>query len=87
MSKYYKTTFTVEVLSEEPIAPDIDLDSLSYSIIEGENVGQFTLTAVEHLDSAGVKAELTKMGSDPEFFLTSECVSTSKDEVSKAKTT
>jgi hypothetical protein len=66
--KFYRQVFTVEVLSEEPIGPDIDLADLAYEIREGDCSGRVNLTKVDLLNGKQVAKALLKQASDPEFF-------------------
>lgn len=74
MSKqFYKTTITVEVLSEEPLPPDISLRDIGFGITEGDWSGEWEVISVEPLDGAQAARALEAQGSDAGFFgLTSE---------------
>jgi hypothetical protein len=66
--KFYKSTITVTVLSEEPIPPDASLADIAYNFTEGGDSGDWELTKVEELDGKQAAAALIAQGSDPEFF-------------------
>jgi hypothetical protein len=66
--KFYKTTITIEVLSEEPIPEEMDLAD----IIQESSEGAFSRGVVSEKETVlngeqAVKA-LAEQGSDPEFF-------------------
>lgn len=65
--KFYRTVFTVEVLSEEPL-PDMSLDEIAYEITEGGSSGDLTRSKSETVDAKKMAKLLMKQGSDPEFF-------------------
>ena len=66
--KFYRTVFTVEVLSEEPIRPDIDLVDLAYEITDGHASGRMDITEGKVLTGPQAAVALKAQGSDPEFF-------------------
>jgi hypothetical protein len=65
--KFYKTVFTFEVLSEEPLE-SMSLSDLEYETSEGHCVGRFGETTSEELTEEQVCDELIEFGSQPEFF-------------------
>ena len=65
--KFYKTTFTIEVLSEEPIG-DISLSNLEYEITDGPYSGGTLIAKEVEIDGAECAEALLEQGSDPEFF-------------------
>ena len=67
MRKFYKTTFTVEVLSELPLG-DLGLEDIQYEITEGHCSGVTTTSEVKELSGPEMAKELLAQGSDPEFF-------------------
>ena len=66
--KFYRTTITVTVLSEEPIPSELNLQELAYEMDEGEYVGFYPTTNIEELDGKQMAEALVKAGSEPEFF-------------------
>lgn len=67
-NKYYKTTFEVVVLSEEPIT-DIDLEDIPYLVNEGNGVlHTFVATDEKKLYGKEMAEQLYDAGSEPEFF-------------------
>lgn len=65
--KFYKTTITFEVLSEEPIG-SVSLSDLEYMTTEGHCSGQFKDTIEQVLNGKEMADALTEQGSDTEFF-------------------
>ena len=66
--KFFKTVFTLEILSEKPIPSDISLGELNYGITEGECSGELNQTEVKELNGKEIATALIAQGSDPEFF-------------------
>lgn len=66
--KFYKTTFTIEVLSEEPLGDELTLSQIDYAITEGPCVGFTLLNRQEELTSKQMADALYEAGSDPGFF-------------------
>ena len=69
--KFYKTTFTVEVLSEEPI-PEMSLDALEDEYNHGSYSAGSVKRKEKELTVKQVTKELKKQGSDPSFFMIEE---------------
>ena len=70
--KFYKTTYTFTVLSEEPLPDSLSLSDLDYETMDGHCSGQFGETLVEELDGETAAKALIEQGSDPEFFQLTE---------------
>lgn len=66
--KFYKATFTVEVLSEEPLDGSQSLADLSEMTMEGPCSGKCEMKSHETLDGKQTATALQEQGSDPEFF-------------------
>lgn len=67
--KFYRTTITIDVLSEEtPLDEDMTLTEIDYVITEGDCVGGNLSMAVEELTREECAEALTAMGSEPGFF-------------------
>jgi len=66
--KFYKSTFVVEVLSEEPLDGTQSLAALSAMTTDGDCSGKHNMTKQETLNAKQAAEELRKQGSDPEFF-------------------
>lgn len=65
--KFYRTVYTVEVLSEEPVG-EMSLADLDYEITEGHSSGRFLSTENEEVDGKKMAELLKAQGTDPEFF-------------------
>lgn len=65
--KFYKTTLTVVVLSEQPLEWD-DLGDINYLITEGDCSGQIVNDKQEVLTAKQAAKALEKQGSSPGFF-------------------
>ena len=66
--KMYKTTYIIEVLSEEPLG-EVNLQDLHYEITDGHCSGVFASTTQIEITEFQMAKELIMQGSDPEFFL------------------
>jgi hypothetical protein len=65
--KFYRTVFTVEVLSEEEPEP-VDLEVLNQQITDGPWSGVVTKGKSEEIGGARMAELLQEQGSDPGFF-------------------
>jgi len=65
--KFYRTVFTVTVLSEEPIG-DVSLETLGEMIDSGPCSGNFERQASVPVDAPTMATMLQQQGSDPSFF-------------------
>jgi hypothetical protein len=66
--KFYKTIFTVEVLSErEPVSDDLSLEEIEKGFIDGNWSGKVTCES-EEISAQEAAYELMEHGSEPEFF-------------------
>ena len=68
MTTFYKTVFTIEVLSEEEYPLRAELERINYDITEGHCSGIVYCTEQKQLTGRAMAEELFKQGSDPEFF-------------------
>ena len=67
--KFYRQTFSIEVLSEDsPLPEDISLEGLAYEITEGDRSGSVKMSAEDEVDGPTMARLLMKQGSDPGFF-------------------
>ena len=66
-SIFYKKSYTITVLSEEPIVFD-DIEDIAYAINEGPCVGAMEEGVSEQLNGKQMAEALVKVGSDPGFF-------------------
>lgn len=65
--KFYETTITIRVLSEEPFEFN-DLDDIHYAIDQGDCVGHVAEDGAKTLDAKETVALLYEFGSEPGFF-------------------
>ena len=68
MKTFYRTTFTIDVLSEEPLGDCLSLSQIDYAISEGDCVGGNLQAAQTLLTGKGAALALIELGSDPGFF-------------------
>jgi len=66
---FYKKTFQIDVLSEEPIPDNVMLADINYNIVYGNWCGKFTERSGMELDGIAVVEELEALGSEPGFFM------------------
>jgi len=66
--KFYKTVFTVEILSEEPVGQEASLEEVAYAIGEGPCSGQVKFKSEKVLDGKQAALALQVQASDPGFF-------------------
>lgn len=67
---YYRNVFSIEVLSDQPLAALLDLAELGYMITEGECSGQVEQVVTNERVSEAVMAVLLKaQGSSPDFLI------------------
>ena len=65
--RFYQTMFFVQVLSEEPLHPDMKLSEVHDAITTGNCSGKIRRCPTE-VDGPTMAALLIEQGSDPEFF-------------------
>lgn len=68
MTKYYETTITVKVLSQEAPVETMSLEDIAHEIVNGDLVGSFGDTVVIELSPKEAAEMLYQYGSQPEFF-------------------
>jgi len=68
MRKYYRTVFTITVLSTESLPVDLGLSGLAYGITEGDWSGEVDRQADQKLTGKQMADALIAQGSDPEFL-------------------
>jgi hypothetical protein len=67
--KFYKTTFEIVILSQEPI-DEIKLEDIAYEVTEGACcLHTFRMEQETHLTGKEMADELRDAGSDPGFFM------------------
>jgi hypothetical protein len=72
VSKFFKTTYKIVVLSEDDPVETTNLEDLHYHITDGLCSGETTLENTEELTPAEAAKALIAQGSDPGFFLLDE---------------
>ena len=68
MRTFYRTVYTVEVLSEDPIPDGVDFSHIWAECEGGANSGSASVTISETVDGPTMAALLMAQGSDPAFF-------------------
>lgn len=68
----YRTTFSIDVLSEEPLGDCLSLSQVEYLITEGECVGAALVSKQTTLTNKEMAAALIAAGSTPDFFMLDE---------------
>ena len=66
--RFYKTTVTFTVLSEEPIPPHADLQYIAVECNDGQYVGNFSANDEQLLNGGAMADALYEAGSEPGFF-------------------
>lgn len=81
MKKFFKTTITIEILSEKKYN-STDLEKIAYDITDGDCSGVVNVTEYKELTPVEAAKALLAQGSDPEFFgLDEEGISLDEEEV------
>jgi hypothetical protein len=70
--KYFKTVYTYEVLSEEPIPGDLGFARVVEETSEGDYSGRMLSEEETVIDGPTMAKLLMEQGSDPEFFMLDE---------------
>jgi len=70
---YYKTTYTFEVLSDQPLKSWISLEELHNITYDGDCSGQFIDSKTEELTTEEMIKACHEHGTDPEFFMINIC--------------
>ncbi len=65
---YYKTTVSIDVLTEEPIPDHYTLEDIGYEIEQGDWVGYNIQSKQVELTPKEIVEALKEAGSDPDFF-------------------
>ena len=65
--KFFRTVIEIEVLSEDPYAPE-ELSDVVHDITEGHCSGIWNVKSSETLDGPACAKALLAQASDPEFF-------------------
>ena len=69
---FYRTIITVEVLSEDPLPPEMDLEDVALEIHSGDYSGDVKFGPAEPVDGPEMARLLKAQGSAPEFFQLNE---------------
>lgn len=70
--KFYRTVYTVEVLSEDPPSEGVELDTIASQIVDGGWSGKVTRQVPVEVDALTMAGLLQNQGSDPSFFWLTE---------------
>lgn len=68
MPKFYETTYTIRVLSEEPIGEGMELEDVLDEADTGDFVAYVSDPEQRTIDGPTCAKLLIEYGSDPEFF-------------------
>ncbi len=72
-NKFYRTVFTIEVLSDEPLQADgMGLEEINYEITEGHCSGVVTTDGSMEVTKKEMSDLLYAQGSDPSFLFGDE---------------
>lgn len=66
--KFYRTVYTIEVLSEEPIPACMDIEMVIEEAVNGDYSMKCDRGEQEEVDGKRMVKLLQAQGSDPEFF-------------------
>jgi len=67
-SAFFKTTITLEVLSEDTDVSNMSLEDIAFAITEGDCSGMITKKKITKLTKRQVENALVKQGSSHDFF-------------------
>ena len=68
--KYYETTITIHILSENtPVGQDLSLSDIDTAITDGACVGQCEIADEKELTGPEVAQRLREFGGEPDFFM------------------
>ena len=68
-NKYFKTVYTIEVLTTEEKLTDIGMEEIAYQCMGGDCSGIISDTVITILTRKEMTAALIAQGSEPEFLL------------------
>lgn len=66
--KFYRTTWTVVILSEEPVPESAPLENVLQECVNGDYSGRCAITKTEEINGQEMAKALIEQGSDPSFF-------------------
>ena len=67
--KFYKSVFTLTVLSEEPLSGNEGMQTLTDFIFNGDGSGEIECKSITEVNGKDMAKLLRGQGSDPEFFM------------------
>ena len=67
-NKFFRTTITVEILSEGEFGEGSSLEQIAWTINEGDCVGRLTYTSADEVTPKEMADALHEYGSEPGFF-------------------
>lgn len=67
--KYFKTTYTIEVLTTKETLTDMGLKDIAYECTDGECSGEIKKSVIKVLTRKQMAKALEEQGSDPNFLL------------------
>ena len=68
MPRFFRTKFTMEILSEGEFGDALSLEQIAWAISEGDCVGRLSADGVDALTPKGMADALIDLGSEPGFF-------------------
>lgn len=68
MTKYYRTVFYVEVLSQDNPTGNLEIDGIAAAITGGDCSGDLKVVSVQEVTGPEMAELLVAQGSDPGFF-------------------
>ena len=69
---FYKRTYKIELLSEEPLRDGLSLETIAYEMTEGHCSGVVIDEGEVEMNALQVAEALIAQGSEPEFFMIDE---------------
>jgi hypothetical protein len=68
MGKFFKTLYTVTVLSEHDPLGEVSIEDIAHAINDGDHIGQVLESHTEELSSDEMRDALIEVGNDGSFF-------------------
>lgn len=68
MTRYFRTVYQVEVLSEDTPADNLSISEIAEAVTDGDCSGDLTVVSVEEKTGPEIVQLLLAQGSAPEFF-------------------
>jgi len=66
--KFYRSKVVVEIVSEEPLNPEMSLSDIHYYIDQGDGCGLKQDMEVREINAKEAVSTLKEFGSEPSFF-------------------